>query len=106
MHLRDSFIPKYSELIYNGYWFSPEREMLQASILQTQKNVTGEVRIKLFKGAVHISGRRSPNSLYNPELVSFDESGGYDQSDATGFIKLNALRLRVLASVKSLIQKK
>ena len=100
MHLRDSLIPKYAELVYNGYWHSPEREMLQASIYQSQINVTGEVKLKLFKGAVHICGRRSPFSLYNPELVSFDESGGYNQSDATGFIKLNALRLRVLASMK------
>ena len=100
MHLRDSLIPKYSELIYNGYWFSPEREMLQASINQSQINVTGEVKLKLFKGGVHVCGRRSPFSLYNTSLVSFDESGGYNQSDATGFIKLNALRLRVLASMK------
>ena len=100
MHLRDSLVPKYSELIYNGYWFSPEREMLQASINQSQINVTGEVKLKLFKGGVHVCGRRSPFSLYNTSLVSFDESGGYNQSDATGFIKLNALRLRVLASMK------
>ena len=91
---------KYSELIYNGYWFSPEREMLQASIDQSQINVTGEVKLKLFKGGVHVCGRRSPFSLYNTSLVSFDESGGYNQSDATGFIKLNALRLRVLALMK------
>ena len=100
MHLRDSLVSKYSELIYNGYWFSPEREMLQASIDQSQINVTGEVKLKLFKGGVHVCGRRSPFSLYNTSLVSFDESGGYNQSDATGFIKLNALRLRVLASIK------
>jgi argininosuccinate synthase len=105
MHLRDSFIPKYAELIYNGYWFSPERELLQASISKSQENVTGDVRVKLFKGMVHISGRRSPYSLYNSELVSFDEDGGYNQADATGFIKLNALRLRVLASIKDLQQK-
>lgn len=105
MHLRDSFIPKYAELIYNGYWFSPERELLQASISKSQENVTGDVRVKLFKGMVHISGRRSPYSLYNSELVSFDEDGGYNQADATGFIKLNALRLRVLASIKNLQQK-
>ena len=105
MHLRDSFIPKYAELIYNGYWFSPERELLQASISKSQENVTGDVRVKLFKGMVHISGRRSPYSLYNSELVSFDEDGGYNQADATGFIKLNALRLRVLASIKNLHQK-
>ena len=92
-------------MIYNGYWFSPERELLQASISKSQENVTGDVRVKLFKGMVHISGRRSPYSLYNSELVSFDEDGGYNQADATGFIKLNALRLRVLASIKDLQQK-
>lgn len=100
MHLRDSLIPKYAELIYNGFWFAPEREMLQASITESQKTVTGDVRVKLFKGGVHICGRRSPYSLYNPELVSFDEEGGYDQTDATGFIKLNALRLRVGATMR------
>ena len=103
MHLRDSLIPKYAELVYNGYWFSPEREMLQSSIEKSQEFVSGDVRIKLYKGGVHISGRRSPYSLYNPEIVSFDEAGGYDQEDATGFIKLNALRLRVLASMREQI---
>ncbi|MFC1467583.1 argininosuccinate synthase [Verrucomicrobiota bacterium] len=100
MHLRDSLITKYAELIYNGFWFAPEREMLQASITESQKTATGDVRVKLFKGGVHVCGRRSPYSLYNPELVSFDEEGGYDQSDATGFIKLNALRLRVGATMR------
>ena len=101
MHLRDSFIPKYAELVYNGYWFAPEREMLQSAIAQSQETATGDVRVKLFKGGVHVCGRRSPYSLYSPELVSFDEAGGYDQSDATGFIKLNALRLRVGATMKA-----
>ncbi len=101
MHLRDSFIPKYAELVYNGFWFAPEREMLQAAISQSQETCTGDVRVKLFKGGVHVCGRRSPYSLYSPELVSFDEAGGYDQSDATGFIKLNALRLRVGATMKA-----
>ena len=100
MHLRDGFIPKYAELVYNGFWFAPEREMLQAAVAQSQETVTGDVRVKLYKGGVHVCGRKSPYSLYSPELVSFDEAGGYDQSDATGFIKLNALRLRVLASMK------
>jgi argininosuccinate synthase len=100
MHLRDSLIPKYAELVYNGFWFAPEREMLQAAIAQSQETATGDVRVKLFKGGVHVCGRRSPYSLYSPELVSFDEAGGYDQSDATGFIKLNALRLRVGAAMK------
>ncbi len=101
MHMRDSFIPKYAELVYNGFWFAPEREMLQAAISQSQETCTGDVRVKLFKGGVHVNGRRSPYSLYSPELVSFDEAGGYDQSDATGFIKLNALRLRVGATMKA-----
>jgi argininosuccinate synthase len=99
MHLRDGFIPQYAKLVYNGFWFAPEREMLQAAITESQKTVTGDVRVKLFKGAVHVIGRQSPYSLYNPELVSFDEEGGYDQTDATGFIKLNALRLRVRAAM-------
>ena len=101
MHLRDSLIPKYAELVYNGYWFAPEREMLQAAITQSQETATGGVRVKLFKGGVHVCGRRSPYSLYSPKLVSFDIAGGYDQSDATGFIKINALRLRVAATLKS-----
>lgn len=99
MHLRDSLIPKYAELIYNGFWFAPEREALQALIADTQKTVAGEVRVRLFKGACHVTGRRSEHSLYDPSLVSFDEHGGYDQQDATGFIKLNALRLRVRAEM-------
>ncbi|MGE4490446.1 MAG: argininosuccinate synthase [Kiritimatiellales bacterium] len=101
MHLRDSLIPKYATLVYNGFWFAPEREMLQAAIDKSQETVTGDVRLKLFKGGVHIVGRKSDYSLYNPELVSFDEAGGYDQTDATGFIKLNALRLRVRAAMKN-----
>jgi len=101
MHLRDGFIPQYAKLVYNGFWFAPEREMLQAAIDESQKTVTGDVRVKLFKGVVHVIGRQSDFSLYNPELVSFDEEGGYDQTDATGFIKLNALRLRVRAAIKS-----
>jgi argininosuccinate synthase len=101
MHLRDSLIPKYASLVYNGFWFAPEREMLQAAIDKSQETVTGDVRLKLFKGAVHVTGRKSALSLYNPELVSFDEAGGYDQTDATGFIKLNALRLRVRAAMQA-----
>ena len=100
MHLRDSLIPKYATLVYNGFWFAPEREMLQAAILESQKTVTGDVRVKLFKGGVHVCGRRSPYSLYDSKVVSFDEAGGYDQTDATGFIKLNALRLRVRAAMQ------
>lgn len=100
MHMRDSLIPKYAELVYNGFWFAPEREALQAMITETQKNVNGDVRLKLFKGGCHVVGRRSPNSLYNADIVSFEEDGGYDQTDATGFIKLNALRLRVRAEAQ------
>ena len=100
MHLRDSLIPKYATLVYNGFWFAPEREMLQAAITKSQENITGDVRVKLFKGGVHVCGRRSPFSLYDSKVVSFDEAGGYDQTDATGFIKLNALRLRVRAAMQ------
>ncbi|MBL6785093.1 MAG: argininosuccinate synthase [Rickettsiales bacterium] len=93
MHLKDELMPRYAKIIYNGFWFSPEREMLQAAIDHSQKNVTGSVRLKLHKGAIFTSGRKSPNSLYNPELASFEESD-YNQRDAEGFIKLNALRLK------------
>jgi len=94
MHLRDSFIPKYASLIYNGFWFAPEREMLQAAITESQRNVSGDIRCKLYKGSCHVVGRRSPFSLYNPELATFERDDIYNQADAEGFIKLNALRLR------------
>jgi len=97
-HLKDELMPRYAELIYNGLWFSPEREMLQAAIDQSQQHVTGTVRLKLYKGGVHVVGRRSPHSLYSQDLVTFEEGSGYDQKDAEGFIKLNALRLRLLAA--------
>jgi len=97
MHLRDGLTPRYAEMVYNGHWFAPERESLQALIDDTQKNVTGTARLKLFKGGVWIAGRKSPNSLYDPAIASFEEAGGYDQSDAEGFIRLGALRLRALA---------
>lgn len=97
MFLRDSFIPTYARMIYNGFWYAPEREMLQVAITESQKFVTGEVRVKLFKGACHVTGRRSPYSLYDDNLSTFEEDNVYDQRDATGFIKLNALRLRTLA---------
>ena len=97
MFLRDSFIPTYAKLIYNGFWYAPEREMLQAAITDSQKFVTGEVRVKLFKGACHVTGRRSPYSLYDVNLSTFEEDDVYDQKDAGGFIKLNSLRLRTLA---------
>jgi argininosuccinate synthase len=96
-HLKDELAPRYAELIYNGFWFSPEREMLQAAIDQSQAKVTGTVRLKLYKGACHITGRKSPHSLYSEKVVTFeDDAGAYDQRDAEGFIKLNALRLRLL----------
>jgi argininosuccinate synthase len=94
-HLKDELMPRYAELIYNGFWFSPEREMLQALIDQSQKHVTGNVRMKLYKGGIYTVGRTSPNSLYSLEHVTFEEDAVYDQRDAEGFIKLNALRLRL-----------
>ena len=98
-HLKDDLMPRYAELIYNGFWFSPEREMLQALIDKSQEPVTGQVRVKLYKGNVSVIGRQSPYSLYDQELVTFEEGKtAYDQRDAAGFIKLNALRLRVLAN--------
>ena len=95
-HLKDELMPKYAELVYNGYWFSPEREMLQAAIDKSQELVTGTVRLKLYKGNVDIVGRKSPYSLYSQEHVTFEEDDVYDQADAGGFIKINALRLRLL----------
>lgn len=95
VHLRDSLIPRYAEMIYYGYWFAPEREMLQAAIDESQKNVTGTVRLKLYKGNVMVVGRKSDRTLYNPEVASFEESGEYQQADAEGFIRLNSLRLRI-----------
>ncbi|RMD59808.1 MAG: argininosuccinate synthase, partial [Nitrospirae bacterium] len=101
MHLKDSLMPKYAELIYYGYWFSPERESLQRLIDATQESVSGVVRIKLYKGNVIVVGRRSPLSLYSPELATFGAGGSYDQKDAEGFIRLNALRLKQKISGKS-----
>ena len=95
MHLKDELMPRYATLIYNGMWFTPERRMLQAAIDASQEQVTGTVRLKLYKGGVHCVGRSSPWSLYSKALVGFDEAGGYNQADAEGFIKLNALRLRI-----------
>ena len=97
-HLKDELMPKYAELIYNGFWFAPEREMLQALIDKSQEPVTGQVRLKLYKGNTILVGRSSPNSLYDQDLVTFEEGAvAYDHRDAAGFIKLNALRLRTLA---------
>jgi argininosuccinate synthase len=96
-HLKDELMPRYAELIYNGFWFAPEREMLQAAIDKSQANVTGTVTLKLYKGNVIVTGRASPNSLYSAAHVTFeDDAGAYDQKDAEGFIRLNALRLRLL----------
>jgi argininosuccinate synthase len=95
LHLRDSLIPKYAELIYNGFWFSPERESLQGFMDNAQKGVTGTVRLKLYKGNTIVVGRKAPKSLYNPELATFEADSVYDQKDAEGFIKLNALRLKL-----------
>ena len=102
MHLRDSLIPKYSTLVYNGFWFSPEREALQALITETQRDVTGVVRLKLYKGNIIVAGRKSPKSLYDPKIATMEgEKSPYDQGDATGYIRLNALRLKVRAALKS-----
>jgi argininosuccinate synthase len=101
MHLRDSLIPKYSELVYNGFWFSPEREALQALVTETQRGVSGIVRLKLYKGNIIVAGRKSPKSLYDPKIATMEsDRSAYDQSDATGFIRLNALRLKVHAALK------
>lgn len=98
MHLRDSLIPKYSELVYNGFWFSPEREALQALVVETQRNVTGVVRLKLYKGNIIVARRKSPKSLYDRKIATMEgEKSAYDQGDATGFIRLNALRLKLRA---------
>ena len=100
-HLKDELMPKYAELIYNGFWFSPEREMLQAAIDHSQAKVSGTVRLKLYKGMARVVGRKSPHSLYSERHVTFeDDAGAYDQKDAAGFIKLNALRLKLLAGQK------
>ena len=100
MLLRDEIMPKYASLIYNGLWFSPEREMLQSMIDTSQKNVTGEVKVKLYKGSCSLIGRRSPKSIYNEGIVTFEASNSYDQKDADGFIKLNALRLKQRNRIK------
>jgi len=102
MLLRDSLIPKYSTLIYDGFWFAPEREALQALVTETQRDVTGVVRLKLYKGNIIIAGRKSPKSLYDPQIATMEAvASTYDQGDATGFIRLNALRLKVRAALKT-----
>jgi argininosuccinate synthase len=95
--LRDSLIPAYARMIYNGFWYSPERELIQQTIDQMQAHVTGEVRLKLYKGNAIVLGRKAEKSLYNQNIASFEESHGYSQNDADGFIKLNALRLKLYA---------
>jgi argininosuccinate synthase len=102
MHIRDSLIPKYAELVYYGYWYSPERLALQALVEESQKNVTGTVRVKLYKGGIYAAGRKSPVSLYNPHIATMeaDPTKAYNQDDATGFIRLNGLRLRVSSAVQ------
>src|SRR5437773_3169946 len=102
MHLRDSLVPRYAELVYYGYWFAPERLALQALVTESQKNVTGTVRVKLYKGNIMVAGRKSPVSLYNPHIATMeaDPTRAYNQDDATGFIRLNALRLKVAAKVR------
>ena len=107
MHLRDSLIPRYSALVYNGFWFAPEREALQALVTESQKNVTGTVRLKLYKGNIIAAGRKSPVSLYNPKIATMeaDSAQAYNQDDATGFIRLNALQLKVAAEVRAKAEK-
>jgi argininosuccinate synthase len=103
MHLRDSLIPRYAELVYYGYWFAPERLALQAFVTESQKNVSGTVRLKLYKGNLMVAGRKSSVSLYNPAIATMeaDPTKAYNQDDATGFIRLNALRLKVAAKVQN-----
>ncbi len=97
-HLKDELMPKYADLIYNGYWWSPERKMLQAAIDDSQEHVNGDVRVKLYKGSVSVVGRRSADSLFDEAIATFeDDAGAYDQKDAEGFIRLNSLRLRIAA---------
>ena len=106
-HLKDELMPRYAELIYNGFWFAPERECCRPLIDKSQELVTGRVRLKLYKGNVYVIGRDSPNSLYDQDLVTFEEGAvAYDHRDAAGFIKLNALRLRTLAKRRIKAEKK
>jgi argininosuccinate synthase len=107
MHLRDGLIPKYSTLVYNGFWFSPEREALQALVTETQRDVTGDVRLKLYKGNIIVAGRKSPKSLYDSKIATMEgDASPYNQNDATGFIRLNALRLKMRGPHISIPRKK
>lgn len=101
MHLRDSLVPRYAEMVYYGYWFAPERFMLQAMVDEAQKAVTGTARLKLFKGSASVVGRKAPRSLYRPDIATFEADSVYRQADAEGFIRLNALRLRIAGQVRS-----
>ena len=105
-HLKDEIMPRYAELIYNGFWFSPEREMLQALIDRSQENVTGTVRLKLFKGSAQVVGRKSPRTLYSQAFATFEKDTVYDQRDAAGFIRLNALRLRIGALAQEMAEER
>jgi argininosuccinate synthase len=100
LHLRDALVPRYAEMVYYGYWFAPERTMLQAAIDEAARVVTGTARLALYRGSARVVGRKAPRSLYDPRLASFDEAGGYRQEDASGFIRLNALRLKIRALVE------
>jgi argininosuccinate synthase len=100
LHLRDSLIPRYAELVYYGYWYAPERLALQSLMDEAQKPVTGTARLKLYKGSVTVVGRKSPQSLYRPDLATFEAGGDYRQADATGFIRLSALRLKIRKQVE------
>src|SRR2546426_356315 len=100
LHLRDALVPRYAEMVYYGYWFAPERVMLQAAIDEAARAVTGTARLRLYRGSVRVVGRKAPRSLYDPKLVSFDEAGGYRQEDAGGVLRLSGLRLRIQALVE------
>ena len=100
LHLRDSLIPRYAEMVYYGYWFAPERRMLQTAFDEAQRTVGGTVRLKLYKGNVTVAGRKSPHSLYRPDTATFEEDSVYRQADAEGFIRLNALRLKIRARIE------
>jgi len=100
MHLRDSLMPRFAELIYNGYWYSPEMDLLKGMVVATQENVTGTARLKLYKGGVAVAGRKSPVSLYRTDFATFEKETVFNQADATGFIKINALRLKIRSMLK------
>jgi len=100
MHLRDSLMPRFAELIYNGYWYSPEMDLLKGMVVATQENVTGTARLKMYKGGITVAGRKSPVSLYRTDFATFEKEAVFNQADATGFIKINALRLKIRSMLK------